>query len=229
MVLFFRVPASNTTRSIATGRGDEMKIRKCSACYAVTGLLATPFPAYAHHAMDGTLPGNLFEGLISGLAHPIIGLDHFVFVIALGAACHYFGRRAATAAVFIGGTLAGSVLHLTQATLVFPDIWVALTLLLLGALIFAGHAFLKSQGALVFFALAGIAHGYAYGESIVGAEPTPLVAYLAGFTLVQLAVLSAAFAAARYLGRAGPVVRRAHALGAIVSVAGVAFFALSFA
>lgn len=199
-----------------------------AACAAAgAGALAVPLSAYAHHAMDATLPGNLLQGLVSGLAHPIIGLDHFLFVIALGAACHYFGTRAAAAAVFVGGTLAGTALHLTQATLASPDVWVALTLLLLGALFFAGRTFLQSHGALVFFALAGIAHGYAYGESIVGAEPTPLMAYLAGFTLVQLAVIFAAFALARYLDRARPVFRHERALGAMVSVAGVAFLAVS--
>ncbi|WP_239681559.1 HupE/UreJ family protein, partial [Methylorubrum thiocyanatum] len=40
----------------------------------------------------------------------------------------------------------------------------------------------------VLFAGAGIFHGWAYGESIFGAEQTPLVAYLAGFTAVQLVV-----------------------------------------
>lgn len=37
-------------------------------------------------------------------------------------------------------------------------------------------------------ALAGIFHGYAYGEGIFGAETTPLVAYLIGFTLIQLLI-----------------------------------------
>jgi urease accessory protein len=35
------------------------------------------------------------------------------------------------------------------------------------------------------FGLAGLAHGYAYGESIFGAEPTPLFAYLAGLVVIQ--------------------------------------------
>ena len=34
-------------------------------------------------------------------------------------------------------------------------------------------------------AFAGIFHGYAYAESIFGAEPTPLYAYLAGFAIIQ--------------------------------------------
>ena len=104
----------------------------------------------------------------------------------------------------------------------------ALSLLLLGAWFYSGHSFMKSYGTVVFFSLAGIAHGYAYGESIVGAEPTPMIAYLAGFTLVQLAVMFAASAAARYLDRTKPEFRGAHALGGIMSIAGVAFLALAF-
>jgi urease accessory protein len=42
-------------------------------------------------------------------------------------------------------------------------------------------------------ALAGLFHGYAYGESIFGAETTPLLAYLIGFTTVQLAIALSAF------------------------------------
>ena len=40
----------------------------------------------------------------------------------------------------------------------------------------------------VLVAIAGLFHGYAYGESIVGAQMTPLVAYLLGFTLIQYVV-----------------------------------------
>ena len=33
--------------------------------------------------------------------------------------------------------------------------------------------------------ISGIFHGYAYGESIIGAEVTPIVFYLIGFSLIQ--------------------------------------------
>ena len=41
-------------------------------------------PAFAHHPLDGKIPSNLFEGFMSGLGHPVIGLDHLAFVIAVG-------------------------------------------------------------------------------------------------------------------------------------------------
>ena len=41
-------------------------------------------PAFAHHAMGGRLPSTFFEELLSGLAHPVIGLDHLSALIAIG-------------------------------------------------------------------------------------------------------------------------------------------------
>src|SRR5258706_16140641 len=46
-------------------------------------------PALAHHVMGGQVPVTFRDGLLSGLAHPIIGIDHFAAVVAvacLGAA-----------------------------------------------------------------------------------------------------------------------------------------------
>ena len=42
-------------------------------------------------------------------------------------------------------------------------------------------------------------HGYALGESIVGAESTPLAAYLAGLVAIQLALTTGITYAARRL------------------------------
>ncbi|MCK6452758.1 MAG: HupE/UreJ family protein [Alphaproteobacteria bacterium] len=47
---------------------------------------------------------------------------------------------------------------------------------------------LNAGAAIALFSLAGLLHGYAYGESIVGAEPAPLVAYLLGLACIQYAV-----------------------------------------
>jgi urease accessory protein len=38
------------------------------------------------------------------------------------------------------------------------------------------------------FVAAGIFHGYAYGESIVGAEPAPLAAYVIGLGVIQYGI-----------------------------------------
>ena len=55
---------------------------------------------------------------------------------------------------------------------------------IVGALIALGRALPLAAWAAL-FGLAGLAHGYAYGESIFGAEPTPLSAYLLGLVVIQ--------------------------------------------
>ena len=58
--------------------------------FAATALvLASAAPASAHHVMGGMSPSTLFEGLLSGLAHPVIEMDHLAFVIALGLAAAF--------------------------------------------------------------------------------------------------------------------------------------------
>src|SRR4051812_50156559 len=47
-------------------------------------LAATAAGAEAHHVMGGTTPQTLAQGLLSGLAHPVIGLDHLAFTVAAG-------------------------------------------------------------------------------------------------------------------------------------------------
>jgi urease accessory protein len=191
--------------------------------------LASPGLAHAHHAMGGRMPSNFFEGFVSGLAHPVIGLDHLFFVLAIGAACYAFRRGAGTVAAYLLAALAGTAAHLYRATIPYPDAWVAATLIVAGVLLLRASPFLKSGAAAGFFALAGFLHGYAYGESIVGAEPTPLAAYLAGFTLVQVAVVFAGYALARAIDAKRPALGAARAFGGAVAVVGAVFLALSFA
>jgi urease accessory protein len=89
--------------------------------------------------------------------------------------------------------------------------------------------FLAGAGATAFFAIAGLAHGYAYGESIAGAEPTPLIAYLAGFVIVQIAIGAAGYALARAVDRRHTPRTAARAFGGALSIAGSAFLVLAFA
>jgi urease accessory protein len=51
------------------------------------------------------------------------------------------------------------------------------------------------------FAAVGVLHGYALGESIYGAEPTPLYAYLLGLAVIQSAVALGAMYLARMIWR----------------------------
>jgi len=192
---------------------------------AVIALLA-PATALAHHGMDGETPATLTQGLVSGLAHPVIGLDHLAFVLALAWLLSRLpqGLRLGLAAAFVVGSLAGTVLHLNDLDLPAAELLVALTVLVAGIVIVLRQ--LPPTGLLwLALPLAGVFHGYAYGESIIGAEPTALGGYLAGFSLIQFALIAGIGAA---LARFNPasLQRAGLAAGLIVALVG-AWFSLS--
>lgn len=190
--------------------------------FAFTALLLA-LPAAAHHPMGGATPGNLMEGLLSGFGHPIIGIDHLLFILAVGVAAFYFGQRVLMIVALLAGALAGTLLHVQWPGLPYHDALVALSLILLGVLLVRRDAFLRRPGAALLFALSGAAHGYAYGEAIVGAEATPLLAYLVGFTLIQFAIAMGAYMLTRYVAAKNPRVDVLRAAGTTLAVAGAGF------
>ena len=47
-----------------------------SARLSLVVLTLSTTDAFAHHVMGGRMPATFTEGILSGLGHPIIGLDH---------------------------------------------------------------------------------------------------------------------------------------------------------
>jgi len=88
---------------------------------------------------------------------------------------------------FVAACVAGTLIHLQAVTLPAAEIVIAASVLLVGVLGLAG-ARLPVLAAAALFAGAGVFHGYAYGEAVVGAEATPILAYLAGFAATQCAI-----------------------------------------
>ena len=154
-----------------------------------TLLLATP--VLAHHPSGGEAPQNILQGLLSGLGHPVIGLDHLAFVIAVGLLAAVLNQRAVPI-VFLLAAVVGTGLHLAGLNLPVPELVISGSVLLFG-LLTVTHRQLNAPTVMALAAAAGIFHGYAYGETVVGAEPMPLMAYLAGFTLIQGAIAYTAY------------------------------------
>jgi urease accessory protein len=205
-------------------RGAAMKpIRHLSVLVL---LWLTP-PALAHHPMGGTTPRTWTEGLLSGFGHPVIGVDHLLFIIAAGMACFYFGQRAWVIVALLAGALVGTLLHVQAPGLPYHDVFVAASLIALGVLMCRRSAFLRDKTVALLFAASGMAHGYAYGEAIVGAEVTPLIAYMAGFTLIQFAIALGGYYAARFVASKKPALALAGAAGGVLAVAGAGFLAIA--
>ena len=189
---------------------------------ALTAAVALSSQALAHHPAGGMMPTSLFEGLASGLAHPVIGLDHFAFIIGVGLVAASLGRVFSLPLAFIGGTLAGCAIHLASVTLPGAELVIAASVVAAGALV-AAKARLSSALMTAFAAVAGIAHGWAYGEGIFGAEQGALVAYLIGFVTIQAAIaVGTALIARAILTRPAPDTALVRIAGAVVLGIGIA-------
>ena len=151
-------------------------------------------PASAHHVMGGKLPQTAWEGLLSGLGHPIIGPDHFAFIVGVGLLSQLAGRLVLLPILFLLGTIAGCYLHVQGVNLPWPEAAVVITVVAVAVIVVLHHQ-IPAGVLAILFAASGILHGYAYGESIVGAETAPLLAYFIGLAAVQCALALAVGAA----------------------------------
>lgn len=167
---------------------------------AIVAFAVSCGPAAAHHVMGGRMASTFGEGLLSGLAHPIIGLDHFAAMVAIGclAAAHIAGARLAIG--YVLAMIAGVAVHLQGMSIPAAEILVAVSVIVLG-LIIVRERQMRPITALALFGAVGLLHGYALGESIYGAEPAPLYAYLLGLAVIQSVVVLGAMVFARMMWR----------------------------
>jgi urease accessory protein len=179
-------------------------------------------PALAHHAMGGETPTTAIQGLLAGLAHPVIGPDHLACVVGIGILSAFVPRGWLLAAIFLGFGAVGTAIHLGNVDVPAAEILVGMTVLrMAGAVWFRRQVPFALLGVLC--GLGGLAHGYALAESIAGAEPSPLGFYLAGLAVVQLAISLLVREAVLRLTRRNPVVanRSAFAASAAMLLVGI--------
>ncbi len=193
----------------------------------VVGLFL-PAPAFAHHAMGGLTPQTFVQGLLSGIAHPVIGLDHFLFLLMAGVLAYSLRSplNYTTPVLFLVSALVGTSLHLAEFNLTNAEVLIALSLIASGGLVL----WRRRVSILVlslFFAVVGLFHGYAYAESIVGAENTPLLAYLVGLALVQYAVIVGMMTGLNRVNRLATGVHPERFAGRAALLGGALFLALS--
>jgi urease accessory protein len=189
--------------------------------------LAAATPALAHHPMGGMTPETFTQGLLSGLGHPVIDLDHLAALVGVGLVASRFARGLTLPAFWMMAMAAGVGLHLASFDLPYTEALVALSVVAIGmaATIRTTLPYAAIAG---LFAIGGAVHGYALGESIIGAETAPLAAYLIGLVAVQTALTTSIALAARFvmkgsLAAPAPQLRLA---GLAVAVTGAAFLAL---
>ena len=171
------------------------------------GLVATASTASAHHLMGGKTPSTFTDGILSGVGHPIIGPDHLAFLVALGIAVGVGRLSLLTPFLFLLAMACGVAAHVAAVNIPLAELIVAASVLTAGVLIALDWNISSAAWAAI-FVVVGFFHGYAYGESIYGAEPTPLAAYLVGLVAVQTALVIGIAFASRALWTTSQIVPR---------------------
>ncbi len=204
--------------------GQQQATLATTGAAVTLSLLLAATPALAHHTMDGRMPSTLLEGFLSGVAHPLIGPDHFAFIVSVGLLAAV-KRQGLIIPAFLLAAMVGTGAHLAKLSLPGVELLVSASILLFGAMLVMRKG-PNAWAVAGLAAIAGLFHGYAYGESIFGAEQTPVVAYLAGFTAIQLAVSMAAFWMGRkVLGNEAESSSGLRSTGLVIAGMGVAFLA----
>ena len=188
----------------------------------IVAFLSVAEPALAHHVIDGRMPTSSLEGLMSGLGHPIIGVDHLAAIIAVGCLAATQWRGALMVLGYVAAMVIGAAAHIGEATVAGAEIFVALSVVALGLVLVRARP-LRLDIAIALFAFAGLVHGYALGESIAGAQPAPLYGYFIGLMLIQTVVGLGAMEVTRMLAaRTAFQPTLARVLGALVIGIGLA-------
>lgn len=129
-------------------------------------------------------PGHGTADLVSGLAHPIGGLDHLLAMLGIGLwASQQEGRlRWALPVGFVGALALGAAAGVGGVSLAGTELWIASSVAVLGALI-ALALRVPAGLALGLVAVAGGFHGLAHGaEMPVGGS---MGSYLLGMVLMS--------------------------------------------
>ncbi|MGO1501210.1 MAG: HupE/UreJ family protein [Marinobacter sp.] len=177
------------------------------------GLMLTATVAAAHSG-DGV---HTHSGFLSGLLHPMMGIDHLLAMAAIGfwSIRQNTTMKNGTPLFVVGGMVLGAALAWGGVSLAGVETGIAMSVLLAGVLI-ATMAKLPTAIGGTLVALFMVTHGYAHGaEMTAGAS---LLSYMAGFVIATLAITFVGRGLGALMLKADNRVTRA--LGGVLAVIG---------
>lgn len=171
------------------------------------------------------MPTTFLEGLVSGLQHPALGLDHLVFLVVLGVAAALTRAGLPTILAFLATAAIATYGRAVNFDYPYVEQLVALTVIAAGALFALGLG-AKKLIWLSFAAVAGLLHGYAFGEEVLGADGPVIAAYIIGGTVACAVIaLAVMLLASRVSALSDPGSRLLRIAGALVAVLGIVLLA----
>jgi urease accessory protein len=138
-----------------------MSRRHLPLIFAALPLLLMAQPAFAHTEV------GVAGGLVSGLLHPLTGMDHMIAMVAVG----IWGAQLGAPAIWLLPITfplvmaVGGVLGVLGIPLPMPEVIIALSALVLGGAV-ALHLRLPFAAAAVVVGVFAIFHGHAHGAEL---------------------------------------------------------------
>jgi urease accessory protein len=168
-------------------------------------------PALAH-------PGHVeASSFLTGVAHPLSGLDHMAVMIAVGLWAALKGGRALWVwpAAFVGLMLVGGALGMAHVGLPFAEPGILASVVALGLLVALAVDLPVITGAAIVGVFA-LFHGHAHGSEV--AENIGGIEYIAGFAFATATLHLIGIGFAQMMTRANlrPCVRAAGALCVVI-------------
>lgn len=184
---------------------------------SAAALLLLASPALAHTGIGAG------SGFAAGAAHPMLCLDHLLAMVAVGGWAALLGGRALwlVPSAFVVAMLVGGAFAVSGVALPMVETMIALSVVVLGALVAVNARMLVGVGMAIVAAFA-VFHGHAHGSEL----PAGLSAlgYGAGFALSTALLHGAGIAGVSMLGRFGST-RMIRYAGLATAFAGVGIVA----
>ena len=193
-------------------------MKRSSLCSVAALMAIFPTAAFAH-------PGGHAGGFANGFVHPLSGLDHVLAMIMVGIFAYQLGGRALwlVPAAFIAAMSLGGVFGLTGIGVPSVEIGIALSVIILGALV-AANVRAPAIAAVAIVGFFAVFHGYAHGAEMP--ENASTLAYAAAFliatAMLHLMGVALSFGIDKVGQRYGSMLMRTA--GAIGLIAGVGLF-----
>jgi urease accessory protein len=138
---------------------------------------------------------NCWEGFIWGIADPVIALDRLAGIVAVGLLSARFVRGAWIGLAFVFAAFLGQIIHLGSLNLpaIAPGMEIAIAFFsIIFGIIFLLPTQISWLACTVLSVIAGLFHGYADSQAIIGAQISTMATYLLGVSLTQTAIVLSA-------------------------------------
>lgn len=155
-----------------------MKIKLLKLFAVLFSLSALPAHAHAHaHTGIGSV-----HGLLDGVLHPLIGIDHLLVMLAVGLWAAMRGGRSLwlLPMAFLTAMGVGAGLSMLGITVTAAESWVAFSVVAAGVLVWRNTR-MSSVLAVALVSVFALAHGYVHALELTGGADA--LAYSAGFLL----------------------------------------------